>query len=66
MIKIRNIIQTEEEVPLAIIIECVEGVYCESEEKGTVLRNYQVESEFYQTSKMSCKISPKPLYKNEK
>jgi len=67
MIKVRELISSNKEISLPIIIDCTEVFHYQHEKKGNVLKRYHVRSECYQTSKMSCKMSSKPLHvdKNE-
>ncbi len=67
MIKVRDLIEENKEIPLPIIMDCTEVFIYELTDKKPVFKNQQVRSELYQTSKLKCITLPKLLHiKNEK
>lgn len=63
--KVRQLI-SDKEISLPIIFECTE--VHNFKRQDSVLKNQHAISKHYQTSKLSCKISSKPLHinRNEK
>jgi hypothetical protein len=67
MVKVRDLIEGNKDIPLPVIMDCIEVFNYEISDKQTFFKNQQVRSEFYQTSKLSCITLRKPLHiKNEK
>ncbi len=62
MIKVKELVETNIEMPLPIIMEFSEVFDYQPRVKQNPSENYHVESRYYQTSKLSCKSSSKPLY----
>lgn len=65
MVKLRELISIDNQIPLPIIVDCAEGSAVAIEKQ--IQKKHQVKSIYYQTSKLSCKISQKPIHitKNE-
>ncbi|CAA9199194.1 hypothetical protein ACHRVW_03890 [Flavobacterium collinsii] len=60
--KVRDLL-SDPEIPLPIIFECTEVEDYEIQE--TVSKKQHVTSEYYQTSKLSCRTTSKPLHINK-
>lgn len=63
--KVRDII-ADKELPFPVIFECIE--VNDFKIPNSIFKKQHVSSKYYQTSKLSCKATFKPLYisKNEK